>query len=366
MEASHRAGRGERVLLIERDSRLGGVWKTGPSLGVTGVETTPHIFLQEPSGYTHMRRLLPATYAELDVQPRLFVRRSRYLGSRVLEIDHTLGFLLRFGMLSSLEHPKDRARKRLRRFAGHVARSLWVKMLSPGAMRCVYPARGLNVWFEEVEQHLRSAGVQLLTGCEVSDVNGEGEKAIVRLTTGREYRCTALILNGHANLRSISADGVSIPLDYGQVHSHHFTFAVKDQPPLGFAYFFGDPDLLLANDVTSYSEDFRRAFPGHRLITARASSHEEKASAASHYFERLKAAGYLDAGSVCVDSGEWHLTQVYLSRRSVRRIDDALGHRARVLVTDDLGITISAARRFARRFEWSRSIWRFCLPKAAQ
>lgn len=342
LEAVIGAESGLRVCLVERAERLGGAWMTEDCLGLTGIETSPHVFLPHRAAYDLADAKLAGNFLATPIQPVLHVRRNGALfRDSIIPITQQLRYELAVATVyhwdagNGLWQAARYLLSRLAQMSGN---------RNPGDAK--YPGGGLTRWFERIQIMLRRIGVETRLGISVDAVQIVGGGVIVTMANGDEINSRQVVLNNHISLKALSVDRTPIRLKLKHTISDHYTYVVKGTAPRGFVQFAGEVPLVLANDVSDYIPDLDRVYPGARVITARAKNGVPRSEAiATMYFDALRSVDYVSKSAEVIAAHHRELATTKMSRSTVRKIRKAAGRSVKILVADELGITYSMARR---------------------
>ncbi|QIG51350.1 hypothetical protein G5V57_28735 [Nordella sp. HKS 07] len=342
LEAVIGAESGLRVCVVERAERLGGAWMTEDCLGLTGIETSPHVFMPHRAAYDLADAKLAGNFRTVPIQPVLHVRRNGALFrdstipiTKQMRYELAMATVYHWDAGTGLWQAARYLLSRLAQMSGN---------RNPGEAK--YPGGGLTRWFDRIQIILRRIGVEARLGTSVDVIQITGERVVVTTADGGEIRCRQVVLNNHISLRAMNVDQTPVQLKLKQSISDHYTYVVRGTAPRGFVQFAGEVPLVLANDVSDYIPDLDQVYPGARVITARAKNGVPRSEAiATAFFDALRSVDYVSKNAEIVAAHHRELATSKMSRGTIRKITKAAGRRVKILTADELGITYSMARR---------------------
>lgn len=347
LESVLSAENGKRVCIVEMESRLGGAWKTEDCLGLTCIETSPHIFIPHGRTYALSDAKLESNFRTIPIQPVLHVRRSTALfRNSTISLHNRLRYDLAIALASNWDRLDKNRLWRARQLGKHLLASV-AQVSSNIGSEAKYPEGGLTRWFERVENLLRLLGTEIRFERRVDEIRFIDGRAL--LVTADEEKITGdqVVLNKHVFLKAVSAEQTPIELHQNLSKSDHFTYVVKGMAPQGFVQFAGETTLMLANDVSDYIPNLERVYPGARVITARAQDNTLRSETLSEIcFNELKSINYVPKDAELVAVHHRKLVTSKMRRSTIREIEKAGGQSVKFLLADDLGIMNSMARRF--------------------
>jgi hypothetical protein len=353
MNAFMRQKAGEKVKIIERDSEIGGVWKTGIAFGIAGLETTPHFFMPDEKGYAALRRLLPHDYEPFGAPAYMHIVNSPSLGTRRVPIDNSYQFHACLLAKSHLDSTVNNRWKRSYGYAKDVIKLKASSFIRPSRTEPLYPVGGMTGWLTALEQHASSLGIAIDKGRRIVAVKETSDGIEIIDDNGRSEAARHLVLSGKTMLEQIELLNGRIAVEPVEIESHHYTFAIANQPPSGLEHFIGHPELFLVNDVTRFAPPlFAAEYPEHRLIVARTVYTSEYSPNAANVIDALKKAGYLSADARVEADSHWHLRQRFLHRKSLRALRKRMPKKISLLSAGDLDIVNAAARMRLAKTRW--------------
>jgi phytoene dehydrogenase-like protein len=78
--AALEAKRGRSVCILEKSHRVGGAWALENALGLSDIETSPHVFLPNAQAYELLDRHLDSRFQPLTIKPKLTAIASKMMG----------------------------------------------------------------------------------------------------------------------------------------------------------------------------------------------------------------------------------------------------------------------------------------------
>lgn len=346
MEAAQQASLGKKVGVVDRETSIGGAWRTEDCLGLEGVETTPHIFVPDRQAYRLLERYMGGDFLPIPLEPYLQVVNSVTLGDRKVPIRQSLEYLATVAAFTFLDNRLRRSIK-YKNFALFLLDKYGAIALQRKARRALYPRNGLSAWFTDVGQKFAEKGIDVHMQTEIRDLSCADGIVTLRCGQQQELKAHRICINRSTSLEQVVVDGQAIPIENQSQVTHHFTYIVKTDESRGFVQVIGHKLLHLINDVSDYAPDLNTRYPGCKLITARIHQAElppkEQAEAV---FKELQAIGYLNAAD---ESLHWHHRQLRVPRmkpESTQAVVNSLGSSVVLIEAGDLSIMESIRQRY--------------------
>lgn len=343
VEAKVNLLQGRSVHLLEASSRLGGAWGTTECFGLDNIETSPHVFMPDKTANDVMLKFLPGEYEDLTPQPKLLIRSSKTFGDFKL-IEMRERYKEAF-ILAVIKHFENRKKPIVRRVVDTLVttkNTMLYRRKHGQTDNLIYPKNGLQEWLDNIETDLIENGLELRKNTRVDEIEKKGKLVTVRDSNGQEYQCKKLCYTEQTSLKKLIIDGEDIPLSYEQDSSDHLLFIVDgdfDSQPMGFWRLMKDSYLMFINDITQYSPEFIKKYPGKKLLNARVSAYRSfTPKKIKTFYSHISYVGYMSKDVKMLD---WH--HEYLERRKMTyamrfRVKKLLGDTGYELVSGTVGL----------------------------
>ncbi len=349
LEALYRSEQGEKILLVDQASSIGGAWRTVNCFGLDGVETSPHILLPNRIAYRILREKIGVKLTPVVPEPVYII------GNKKRSLKH-LGKERMLRELAGLHRYKFP--QKMLRIAGAIYHSL--RFCGTNYRVDIhYPESGLNRLLQKSEQKLKESGVEILLNQTIDDVcyDTAEDAGIFTLLTdnGDAIKSRKVASSAIVGLKTIRIDDKTIqPFSYIS-QSDHITYLIDSSQSVsyGFAKLIDNEYFELVNDVTDYTPDFGKKYTNKRIITCRfrKDRYFDRANAVV-YLENLKSIGYLHGDESMVDSHYFSNEDKILSGYVISRVKNLLGNKYEFIGSTDLGMTDSLDEYNVR--------WAFC------
>lgn len=363
LEALAREGAGERVLVVDDNTRIGGAWDYGTIGGHRRVEMGAHILRHHPGCYAFLRSHLGLPLEPMQPAPRGYScrperepRGTRYETWR-WKLDYIGDRIAHSGLPRSwkrVEH--DVIRPAIR------AALMWFdERRGRGAVQ-LYPVGGTPALIDRIRDMVRDSSIEVRLGTRLNGINRRGD--VIECGLGSSLVTTKTIVLSHqSRLDTISIDGAMLPPTGDMRKAMQLIFVVRDASPIAcsFLEFNGHPRLRRVSDVTRYTEDYDGS---HRekviAVSLRAFIGEEEAIVAE-VFDDLKQLGVISQDARQVHA-RWHVYRTTKQSPTVmERLRATLGEQIAFLETRDLA---AAIEMYAPR--WTRTIKRWRPAKRSE
>ena len=353
VEASMRAERGDNVCIVEAQSGLGGAWGVEDCLGLSRIETSPHVFMPDDASNKVMKRFLPSEYEELPHPPRLMIRWSKFFGDFVL-MDMTQRYKEAWVLHVMAHYEKGKGNKISRWWKTFSeAKRTWAyrkKNKQTGPL--IYPKHGLAKWLDDIESHLVSLGVTIKTNTRIEEVHVKKGTISLNGSDGIIYRPKQLCYSRMFHTDRFVYNGDEIKLSYEDDASQHIVFIVKNIRPttiLPFWRLMKDGYFMFFNDITRYSKEFREKYPGCRLVNTRLYAYRAfTPSQIKTYFKHMSFVGYLPKEAEMVDFHYRYHCPKKMAYAEEYRLKKMLGKNAYELKSGTVGLHNGLRARYGK------------------
>ena len=336
LEAVHRAKQGNKVLMLDNQTQIGGAWETLDLFGLSGVENAIHYFLPDEQGIQFMRECLNWSIEYSPGKYRVF--RIAGLGYKKLRYDKKLSNIVR-----SILYPETGSNL-----------FLYIKGLFHDLFGTNCPSYYLKGGSPEmlatVKRLLKDTDVEVINGINIDtiEIENKDEKVIVR--SGGDTFVGETIYFTHGS-RIYNLFGNSKPFDIiEKVHlrpSVHLYLEDDKESEIKECIFTSDSLIKYAHNISRFTDQYDSIINSRKLFVL-ALKHDvrETPDIYEKLLRKLKEVEMVNPNARILDS-KW--TDVYLPR-----IDDddlfalkkAFAGQVEILQTEDFarGVGLNADR----------------------
>lgn len=343
------ARQGKRVVVCDRSPRLGGAWRVETALGYRNLEVGCHIFIPDRRVPIGLRALWELPLTRLLPPPRgVYYVRRRYLEGPYAAT-WLPAVMTAIGAAEQLAaswsgRPRGGWRQAVRlawrswQFARASVRTRW---RAPGPL--LYPPGGSGDMVQIMEDRVRTAGITLRLGCEVTSATVDRGVATLVLRDGATIRAEQIVLTRGSSIPVVN--GLELPRR--EVLRRHVVMVLSDPAPRAFSYlqFYRHPVLERLSDVTSFARTEAGApvEPGRKILCAYVTNRlyeQGPATAQREVFEVLKARGWIGPAARLESSGWWEDVEVGRDHRGLQLLQ-AANPAIRVISEVNLGVYLA-------------------------
>jgi hypothetical protein len=258
LEALHQHRLGRRVLLVDDQPRIGGVWVTLDLFGLHDVENAIHYFLYDAAGIAFMRSVLGWDVIQSPRKFRIFP--TPVLGRSRIPFDSRVGLIA--------------TRIREARAAGD--RSSFVTLLVRAAKDAIqrrgtshYLAGGTPDMIRKVEQLVRGVPLDLLLDTTIEHVHFDRPASRVRIKTSRgEFTADRIFITHGARLRHVTSDDGHVEMERLVLRRPQVHLLVRDSLPTEVyeGIFVADDLIKYVHDVTRFTREASELHGNRKLF----------------------------------------------------------------------------------------------------
>jgi hypothetical protein len=315
-EAIHQRAQGRRVLMVDDQPRVGGVWVTLDMFGLHDVENAIHYFLYDADGIAFMRQVLRWNVVSTPAKYRVLP--GRFLGRRWLPYDSVLGIVAARWFQARADAPGQRL--------GFVAALRTLASAASEALRrrggSHYLAGGTPEMMRGIDALYARHDIDVLLGTEITQLHVDvaGKEAIVGMGDARCRADTVFVTSG-SRLRSATSDEGPIAPEEEVLRRPQIHLLVEDAAPAVAleAIFVADDLIKYVHDISRFTREAAE-LAGRRKLLCIATTPDvrESASLYDKVLARLKEAGILGATAALLGK-QWY--ESYLPALNTDQLD---------------------------------------------
>ncbi len=299
LEAIHLAHQGQRVVMIDKGSQIGGVWTPIELFGLTNVENAVHYFLPNPPAFQFMQKALGW---QVEISPQKYRIYSRsWLGIRRLPYDSRLGRCLSLWE----EYVKSPTGSLSSTF-----KDCWKSLIEKRAPS-TYIRGGTPEIFQSVVRLLAKSKVEIKLSTEIRQIFVDHGQQKVQLTTSQgPISAGKLFITHGSRLQEVhSTKGI-----HAVEEQHHprpaLHLLIQDNSPADIleAIYVADPLIKYAHDITRFTNEAPTLMGKKKLfVLALQMNCQESPSLIHEVFEKMKQSGVIGKDSVLEASKWWNI-----------------------------------------------------------
>lgn len=252
LEALYQLRQGKRVLMIDDQPRIGGVWVSLELFGLHDVENAIHYFIYDSAGIEFMRSVLGWNVIKSLRKYRFFP--ERVFGRHRIRYDNPLS-LIAARMREANSNTPDSQRDMFWK-AGILVQALREAMTREG--RSHYFAGGTPDMMRHVEVLARKAPIDFLLETNIERLHFERSAGRVLIGTSREELSADCIFITHgARLRNLTTDSGKIEIEKEVHRRPQIHLLIRDPTPTQVyeGIFVADALIKYVHDITRFTRE---------------------------------------------------------------------------------------------------------------
>ncbi|MES2413935.1 MAG: hypothetical protein V4614_09050 [Pseudomonadota bacterium] len=329
LEAVYQSLSGKSVLMLDRQSGMGGAWRSLEIFGLHDVENAIHYFLPDPFAFDFMKDVLKWDVAAVLRKYRVFPLPMR--GCWRVPYDDAFGRLV-----GSIK--EGALRGKARDFPALLRRAI-MDFLFKSRPTSYYVGGGAPEMLRKVDLILRASDVEVRYSTSIDRIYIDCNAQAVEVLVGEERIFASTIFLTHGS-RIPNLTGSSGPfLIDEKLHLRpavHMLIRDNSPSPMYECIFVADPLIKYVHDVTRNTRESVELV-GRKKLLVLALQHDirESGSVYQAIFEKLKRVGMVSEDAVLEDQ---YWQDIYLPRledSDLQKLKAAFGAQIEYLKTED-------------------------------
>lgn len=341
LEAVYQSLLGKSVLMLDKQSGIGGAWRSLEIFGLHNVENAIHYFLPDPFAADFMKDVLKWNVTTDLRKYRVFP----LPGGRSWRIPYDRAF----GRFISTLKEGAMQRMGLGTFATLSLRA-FMDFLFVSRPPSYYVEGGAPEMLQKVDLILRASNVEVRYSTSIDRIHIDCDAQVVEVSIGDERIFADKIYFTHgsriSNLSGISGSHQIVEKNHLRPAVH---MLIRDNTPSKMyeCIFTADPLVKYVHDITRNSGESRMLVGKKKLLVfALHNDVRESDKVYKSLFEKLKMAGMVDKNAILEDQ---HWQNIYLPRLEdcdLQRLKDTFGAQVEYLRTENFtrGIGINVQK----------------------
>jgi hypothetical protein len=252
LEALYQHRQGKRVLMIDDQPRIGGVWVSLDLFGLHDVENAIHYFIYDGAGIEFMRSVLGWNVIESPRKFRIFP--ESVCGLHRIRYDNPLSLIA--ARMREAESSTPDSHRGMFRKAGMLVRALREAMTREGKSH--YFAGGTPDMMRHVEALARKAPLDLLLETTVERLHFDRPSSRVLIGTSRgELSADGIFITHGARLNNLTTDSGKIEIEKEVHRRPQIHLLIRDPAPTQVyeGIFVADNLIKYVHDVTRFTRE---------------------------------------------------------------------------------------------------------------
>ncbi len=349
MEAISLSHKGNRVLVIEKNDRIGGAWSTIDLPEGKNFEANCHILLGSKEAYTVMNNFLGWSMEYVRPQPKIWIK------GRKFHYNSPLRFIIRFfqNIIRLIRKNKYYGDKNLKiNVSGRSLNFSSKKILENSIDEMLngniyYPREGTPEMMEKLSEKFKNLGGQLNISERVQNLEVDFEKPVVTIqTTKSKYFSSEAIITNGSEIESIIIGSKRQDINSRSQNSIQIYMFLEDNqaPLISYILLFNHPILHRISEMNKSSLSKAGFGTDKRLFVVQLRNsfvHNMDSSVLpSKVLEALVEADFASSNCKIVSSYLVDYPANYKDEGALDRLSLDSKGRIRVLPVDDLSKTI--------------------------
>lgn len=325
-EAIHQRAIGNRVLLIDDQPRVGGVWVTLEIFGLHDVENAIHYFLYDARGIAFMREVLGWQVVPTPNKYRVLPR--PIIGKRWLRYDNPFSLVAARWFEARLGAPQQRLglAAGLRTLASAIAEAFKRNGAS------YYLAGGTPEMMRSVHSLFARHDLDVLLQTEITRLHLDPAQSEALVGMGAaQCRAAKIFITHGSRIRNITCEAGPVSLKEEVYRRPQIHLLLRDSTPAIVleAIFVADDRIKYVHDITRFTREARELAGKHKLLCI-ATAHDVRESddLYEEILKRLKTSGVVDRSATIV-SKQWY--ESFLPALSTAQLESLHGRFSPVL-----------------------------------
>lgn len=316
LEALYQHRRGKRILMVDDQPRIGGVWVSLELFGLHDVENAIHYFIYDRAGIEFMRSVLGWNVIESPRKFRIFP--APVLGLRRIRYDNPLSLIAARIREASAGMP-DSHRGMLQK-AGMLFRALREATTREG--RSHYFAGGTPDMMRHVETLARKAPLDMLLDTSIERLHFDRHAGRVLIGTSRgELNTDCIFITHGARLKNLTTESGTIEVAKEVHRRPQIHLLIRDPAPTQVyeGIFVADNLIKYVHDVTRFTRE--AAELDHRkklLVIALQHDCDHSAPLYATVLDKLKSSDIVGKDAA-LEQAHWY--ESYLPELSTATLD---------------------------------------------
>jgi hypothetical protein len=315
-EAIYQRASGRRVLMVDDQPRVGGVWVTLDMFGLHNVENAIHYFLYDADGIAFMREVLGWNVVPTPAKYRVLP--GPFLGKRWLPYDSMLGLIAARWFQAKADAPGQRQ--------GLVAAARTLASAVSDALRrkggSHYLAGGTPEMMRSIDALYARHDIDVLLGTEITrlHVDVAAKEAIIGMGKA-ECRADTVFVTSGSRLRNATSNDGPIQVDEEVLRRPQIHILVEDAAPTVAleAIFVADDLIKYVHDISRFTREADELAGRRKLLCiATTPDIQDGAILYEKVVTRLKHAGVLGADAKLLGK-QWY--ESYLPALNTDQLD---------------------------------------------